>query len=214
MSRTLVSFVFATLLAAVPAQTHSVSMVSNASGSTIVTFEVRGPARSVAVVFASTGTTDGIPLPPFGTLYLDPATGLVELFTFAIGPNGVGTVSLTLPTQLLDGVMLATQAAIVSGGSVSLSSWCGLGLTSTPLDVPTGAGGTYNKETQTATVTAYGPAGQTVKIWEKEGNHVVLRWQGQMPPDGKVTTVIGNLDLRDGDSVLVEVGTEEFELKW
>ncbi|MBK9129670.1 MAG: hypothetical protein IPM13_18075 [Phycisphaerales bacterium] len=210
------SALLAALPATLPGQVHSSSIQQNADGTTRMTFTVRAPAFSVGIVYGSTRTTNGVPLPPYGTLYLDPGAGLFNLFAIPIGPTGVGTLSLTLPTASLDGLMLATQAVIVTGSTVTLSNWSGIGLRLTPSDAPAaGAGGNYNKETKTLTIHAYGAVGAVVKVWEKEGTHVVLKAEGRIGQDGCwMGAPIPNVDLRAGDEILVDVGADEYSLKF
>ncbi len=204
-----------TLLAALPAQTHTSTIQQNPDGTTRMTFEVRGPAFGVGIVFGSTRITNGIPLPPYGTLYLDPATGLVNLFAIPIGPSGVGSLSIAMPTLALDGLMLATQAAVFSAGRVTLTNWSAIGLLVTPNDLPNaGTAAAYDADTDVLQVWVYGPPGTRVQIWEKEGTHVVRLRDVQIQPDGCSMQTIQNVDLRQGDEIVVDVGNKTYTFCW
>lgn len=211
MRKLFVSAALGLLLPVLPAQAHSASAELGSNGTTRFTFTVRGPAGSVAIVFASTRITNGLPLPPYGTLWLDPTTGLVNLLAIPIGPTGVGAVSLILPTPVVDGLVLATQAAIVSGTTVTLTDWAGIGVRTALAAAPEAAAVEYEKETQTLTVDAFGRPGAVVKVWEKEGTHVVLLRTTAIAADGDTTVVIQNVNLTAGDGIIVEIDGNDYE---
>ncbi|MCC6670321.1 MAG: hypothetical protein IT458_04625 [Planctomycetes bacterium] len=133
MNSRAVSFLSASLLALAiltppaPAQTLEVGLgVDPGARTTRIEFKVVGaPGASVALFGALALAPTPLVL-PFGTLRLDPAT-LVPIATFALNAAGVGSVGFTLPAAAYRSYAFDVQAAVVSGGTLTLTPYAMVG---------------------------------------------------------------------------------------
>jgi hypothetical protein len=91
------------------------------AGDAPVFFGVSGAGNAVFAMFLGLALPGGFPLPPFGTLNLDPGQFLVTLLASATNPAGEALLAVPLPGLPL-GATFTTQALVAAGAGFTFTN--------------------------------------------------------------------------------------------
>jgi hypothetical protein len=99
-----------TVTAGLSAQTLSADVVRNNNDTVTYTFNIYGPPNGMAFPYLSPYLSiSPLPLNPFGTLYIDPLS-MISLGTLPLPGTGFGTLPITVPPPVTNGLFLSMQA--------------------------------------------------------------------------------------------------------